>query len=219
TGWSGDEGILAPGKTVTGAATYTTTQADVDAGAVVNVATASGVTPGGVSVTAADEVTVPVVAVPAVELVKVGSVGGSGAVGDVVTYTFTATNVGNVTLGGVEIVDVLSGLSALSYVWPGEEGVLVPGESVVATATLVLTEAHLAAGEVVNTATVTGVSGGGDVVVGSDSVTVVMGELSSTGGVFDRVLPVGALLVVLVGVGLFLVGSRRRGRGSLRSPS
>ncbi|MFT4213707.1 MAG: hypothetical protein QM622_02895, partial [Microbacterium sp.] len=191
------------------------TQADIDAGAVVNTATASGVSSGGVlvegeSVTDTDEVTVSVTPVPAVELVKVASVGGSGAVGDVVTYTLTATNTGNVTLSGVEIVDLLTGLSGLSYDWPGDEGTLAPGESVVATATLVLTKAHLTDGEVVNSATVTGTSSGGDVVEGSDSVTVVTGELPSTGGVFGYALPAGALLMVAVGVGVFLVASRRR---------
>ncbi|MFT4051270.1 MAG: hypothetical protein QM677_03360, partial [Microbacterium sp.] len=212
--WPGEVGVLAPGESVATAAGYTLTQADVDAGSVVNTASASGVSSGGVSVagesvTDTDEVTVSVAPDPAVELVKVGSVGGSGAVGDVVTYTFTATNVGNVTLSDVEIVDLLPGLSDLSYVWP-DEGVLAPGESVVATATLVLTEAHLTAGEVVNTATVTGVSSGGDVVEGSDSVTVVTGELPSTGGVFGYALPVGALLAMLIGAGLFLAAARRR---------
>ncbi|MBK0296264.1 DUF11 domain-containing protein, partial [Bacillus sp. S34] len=43
--WSGAAGRLAPGQSVTATASYTVTQADVDAGAITNTATVTGTTP------------------------------------------------------------------------------------------------------------------------------------------------------------------------------
>ena len=78
---------------------------------------------------------------------------------DVITYTFTITNDGNVTLTGVNIVDDLVGLSAIEYDWNGSstgDNALAPGDVVTATATYAITQQDLDAGEVVNTATVHG---------------------------------------------------------------
>lgn len=50
----------------------------------------------------------------------------------------------------------MAGLSELSYVWPGEAGVLAPGEIVTATATYKLTKADIDSGKLNNSASVTG---------------------------------------------------------------
>jgi hypothetical protein len=47
TGWARAAGTLAPGASVTGNASYTLTQADVDRGSVENTATATGTPPTG----------------------------------------------------------------------------------------------------------------------------------------------------------------------------
>ena len=78
---------------------------------------------------------------------------------DVITYTFTVTNDGNVTLKGVNIVDDLNGISEIEYDWIGSstgDNTLAPGESATATATYAITQQDLDAGEVVNTATAHG---------------------------------------------------------------
>ena len=78
---------------------------------------------------------------------------------DVITYTFTVTNDGNVTLKGVSIVDDLNGISEIEYDWSGSstgDNTLAPGESATATATYAITQQDLDAGEVVNTATAHG---------------------------------------------------------------
>ncbi|MGH1438276.1 MAG: DUF7507 domain-containing protein, partial [Lewinella sp.] len=46
---------------------------------------------------------------PAIALIKTSSVGGTGAVGDVITYTFTVENTGNVTLSNISVTDPLVG--------------------------------------------------------------------------------------------------------------
>ena len=161
--WPGEAGVLAPGESVTATATYTLTQADVDAGEVANVATATGTPPNGDPVENTDEEIVDVPSAPAIDLVKSGGLADGAQVvpGDVVEYEFTATNTGNVTLTGVSITDPMEGLSELVYTWPGEVGVLAPGESVTATATYTLTAADIDRGDVVNNATVVGTPPGG----------------------------------------------------------
>ena len=90
---------LAPGESTTCTAIHTVTQADVDAGSVINTATAAGTDPGGNPVTdPSDPVTVPAVQTPVLETVKSSSTVNYAAPGDVIDYSFMVTNTGNVTL-------------------------------------------------------------------------------------------------------------------------
>ena len=176
--WPEAEGVLAPGQSVTATATYTLTQADRDAGVVENTATATGTPPVGDPVTHDDEVELPVAQTPGIALVKTGVLEGGE-----LTYTFTATNIGDVTLTDVAIADELPGLSDLSYgAWPGKAGVLAPGESVTATATYTPTQADRDAGVVENTASVTGTPPAGDPVSDEDE--------------FDQPLPQGPAIAL-----------------------
>ncbi|WP_262510359.1 DUF7507 domain-containing protein [Flavilitoribacter nigricans] len=137
---------LAPGESLTCTATYTITQADLDAGSVVNTATADSDETDPVE----DDETVTADQMPVLTLSKTADVATYDAVGDVITYTFVATNNGNVTLNNVTISDPLPGLSALDCTQPVN---LAPGESLTCTATYTITQADLDAGSVVNTAT------------------------------------------------------------------
>src|SRR5690606_21263315 len=76
--------------------------------------------------------------------------------GDTISYQFLVENTGDVTLTDVSVTDELPGLSALTYAWPGVEGVLLVGESVTATASYVVTQDDVNAGSVHNTATAEG---------------------------------------------------------------
>ncbi|MFP3467084.1 hypothetical protein SB754_16425 [Leifsonia sp. SIMBA_070] len=158
--WPGTAGVLLAGQTVTATATYLLTQTDLNNATVVNSAIASGNPPTGPPATSPPSgATVPVVQGPALALTKTANASGVSSparVGDVIAYTFTATNTGNVTLTGVEIVDALPGLSALIYTWPGAAGTLAPGEAVTATATYRLTADDVAAGHVANSANASG---------------------------------------------------------------
>jgi uncharacterized repeat protein (TIGR01451 family) len=162
---------LAPGDsdTTTFTATRTLTQANVNAGSYANTATVTGTPPSGPNVTAQDTATVPLAGDPSLTLVKQGTVNpgpdGVANPGDTITYAFTVTNTGNVTLTNVTITDpgvVISG---------GPIATLAPGVSntTTFTATRTLTQANINAGVYNNTATVTGTPPSGPNVTAQDT--------------------------------------------------
>lgn len=156
--WPGKAGVLKNGESVSGTAKYTVAQSDVDAGAVAKKATAKANPPIGTAVSAAANASIPLEQTAGIKLDKTGALNqqGGNVAGDVVTYTFVATNTGNVTLTEVTISDQLAGLSQLKYEWPGEAGKLAPGQNVKATASYKLTKDDLKAGKLVNAASVSG---------------------------------------------------------------
>uniref|UniRef100_UPI00260B3B2E DUF7507 domain-containing protein n=1 Tax=uncultured Aquimarina sp. TaxID=575652 RepID=UPI00260B3B2E len=88
---------------------------------------------------------------PELTLVKTGVASGSN-VGDVITYTFTVTNTGNVTIDNIFIDDILTGSTNLAV----SPSILAPGEEGIATAEYVITQTDINNGEVINSATVIG---------------------------------------------------------------
>ncbi len=156
---------LVPGASTTCTATYTLTQADVDAGQVANTATVSGTPPTGDPVTGTDSVTTPIDQAPSIALDKTAGAPSGATAGSTIDYTFIVTNTGNVTLTSVGVDDPKVG----SVSCP--DTTLVPGASTTCTATYTLTQADVDAGQVVNTATAGGTPPTGDPVTGTDSVT------------------------------------------------
>ena len=102
---------LAPGATdnsCTG--TYTVTQADFDAGAIVNMASAAGVTPQGAPVYDKGSLSTPITQVSSLELLKGvtfndESGDGNAQIGETLSYHFTVSNTGNTTLTNIAITD------------------------------------------------------------------------------------------------------------------
>ena len=115
---------LLPGASVTCTATYTTTQADVDAGGVTNTATVSGTPPSGVPVGDTSSVTVPATHAPAIAVVKSASITDFSVPGVPVTYSYQVTNTGNETLTNVGVTDPMAGLSLVSC----PDSTLAPGD-------------------------------------------------------------------------------------------
>jgi DNA/RNA endonuclease YhcR with UshA esterase domain len=152
--------VLAPGASTTCTATYTLTQADVDAATVVNTATATGTAPPGVTnpPPATDNTTTPVPTAAALTLDKSGAApvdaNTSGRIdpGDTVAYSFVVTNTGTVTLTGVAVTD--SKVSPISC----PTTTLAPGASTTCTGSYTLTQADVDAGTIANTATATATS-------------------------------------------------------------
>jgi len=152
--WPGDTGVLTPGQSVTATALYQVTDADVLAGTVVNNATVAATDDQGNNVTCDSSSSVPLAAHPSIVFAKTVSAadGSTVVVGDQLGYTFTVTNTGDITLNNVRVTDPMAGLSDIVFNWPGQPGVLSPGQSVVAKATYQVTAADVAAGHVNNTA-------------------------------------------------------------------
>ncbi|WP_146828778.1 DUF7507 domain-containing protein [Aeromicrobium flavum] len=151
-----DVSTVAPGERATCAATYPVTQADVDAGAVENGGSVRGDDPAGdpVVVSAADvDTTIPAAAELETTLVPSGS---PTKAGDVITWTATVENTGNVTVERVVVTDVLGN----AYTCTAAK--LAPGDLATCTAADRVTQAEVNAGEVDNRATGAGVDPSGD---------------------------------------------------------
>lgn len=206
----GAPGVLEIGQTATASASYTLTQADVDAGSVRNTATVTGTPPGDGTplVTDEDGTSTPAEQRAAIALEKTGRASGDRA-GELVEFRFLVTNTGTVTLRDVAIDDPLPGLSALRFVWPDASapGVLAPGDSATATANYRLTAADVERGRVHNVASATGTPPGSLTPPrASDDATVAVGGLPATG----VSLGAGVLAAFLLAAGALLLPLRRR---------
>ncbi len=180
---------LAPGITddTTFTATYAISLADIEAGVVNNTATTTGSPPIGSDVTDDDSASVPLTQAPSILLDKVADdselIDGS-VPGDILPFTFTVTNTGNMPLYNVDITDALVGVTMSG----GPIPVLNPGEvdTDTFTATYVITLPDISAGEVINNATVTGEYGtpGGPTVSDDDTETAQVGNIEAIPEVF-----------------------------------
>ena len=145
-------GGLLPGNFITCTGVYETLQADVDAGLVTNIAGVSLPNPYGApgsTVTGDATATVPSVRGPAVTVDKLASVTAGVVVGDLITYTYTVENTGNVTLTDVTLTDAhtsAAGTANLTISGGGVIATLAPGISVDLTATYTVTQADIDAG-------------------------------------------------------------------------
>ena len=143
---------LAPGAsddTVTGS--YVLTQVDIDAGTFSNTATATS----DEGATDDDDDTQPLVPTPAIMLEKTGTLndddGNAGVTaGDTISYAFTVTNTGNVTLTNITITDpkaTISGGPTIASLLPGAS------DSSTFTGSYTLTQSDVDAGSFTNIAT------------------------------------------------------------------
>lgn len=143
----------------------------MDNGSVANQAYAHMTDPDGNEITGQNSFRVDAVRSPAISIDKVASTDTITAVGQVVTYTITTQNTGNVTIGNVVITDPLPRLSTLNCDKPGPV-TLAPGETKECTATYTVDQTDLDRGTVLNTSTVTGTRPTGDAIRNTDGETV-----------------------------------------------
>jgi len=178
---------LAPGATMTCAATHVVTAADMVAGKVDNIAnvaassvagqttgsSSSGSSSGstGSSIAATSQVvTVPLNFGPLVAITKkqVGAL--PTAIGGFIYYTITVTNIGNVPLHDVTIKDDNATITSCTVANP--VGALAVGDSYSCSAKHELTDADVLAGKVINIASVTS----------KENATASSGSSSTSGG-------------------------------------
>ena len=157
---------LAPAASTTCQATHVTTTADVDAGHITNTATATGHPPTGPPVTGTDRATVHAIRNPGIQLEKTAFPTDYAEPGETITYTYTVTNTGNVTLHAITLRDDRLG----TITCPATT--LAPAASTTCHATHLTTTADVDAGHITNTATVTGHPPTGPPVTGTDRATV-----------------------------------------------
>ncbi|MCZ4320318.1 gliding motility-associated C-terminal domain-containing protein, partial [Aequorivita viscosa] len=163
---------LAPGAedTTTFTATYTITQADIDAGTFSNTAEVVGTPPSGPDVTdisdddsyTEDDPTIITICNPAsIAIVKTGILNdenqnGCTDVDETISYTFTVTNEGNVGLSNVSVTDPLIATITGPIGDINSDGILNVTETWMYAGTYAITQIDLDAGEVINQATATG---------------------------------------------------------------
>ncbi|MDG1233722.1 MAG: OmpA family protein [Pseudomonadales bacterium] len=160
---------LAPGGSNNSAytATYTVTQADIDSGSFDNTATAKGDSPSGTDdVTTTDTESTTLSGSASLSLTKTATLndddGTPGlSVGDTISYAFTVTNNGTLTVTNVEVTDPTATVSGSLI------GSLAPGASSTSyTAIYTVTQTDIDNGNIDNTATAKG-----DSPSGTDDVT------------------------------------------------
>ncbi len=172
---------------------YTITQGDIDAGEVNNQATAEGTAPDGTlvddlsgSTIGVDETTTTTLCQsPAIAIVKEASYDDGGDCsqpGEVIEYTFTVTNQGNVSLSNVLVTDVLLGGNV-----PGpdsgdtdNDGELDVTEAWIYTGSYTITQDDIDAGEVNNQATAEGTAPDGTLVDDLSGSTIGVDEITTT---------------------------------------
>ncbi len=169
---------LAVGETKTcPTKTYVVTAADIAAGKVDNLATAKGTPPSGTPVTGTGTSTIPAPATPAIKVVKsVSDASGDGVaqLGEVLTYTFTVSNTGNVPLNNVKVTDAKLGLSNADCAPSLAVGANTTCPSLTtAQKKYTVTAADISNGAVDNTVTAKGTpSTGGSDVTGTGSASI-----------------------------------------------
>jgi LPXTG-site transpeptidase (sortase) family protein len=144
---------LAPGEELQCTGTYTITQTDLNNGSYTNGATASGSDPSSTAVNTEDEVTVNADQNPNLSLTKVAAESYFMAVDDVLHFTVTAKNTGNVALSNVSISD--DDLPDLGCT-PEQPATLAPDATLVCSGTHTITADDVTAGSYTNHASVTG---------------------------------------------------------------
>ncbi|MDW8850725.1 gliding motility-associated C-terminal domain-containing protein [Flavobacterium sp. MMLR14_040] len=154
-------------------ANYVLTQADINAGFVVNQALVSTQPIVGTAIqdlSDSDDPTLignddptitPVIQFNDLTLIKGGQLTGGGGVGSVINYSFTVTNTGNTLLTNVAITDPMVAAASI----PVTPGTLAPGVTGTATGSYTITTADVANGVVVNTALAIGDDPQGDPVL------------------------------------------------------
>ncbi|MGB9927756.1 MAG: beta strand repeat-containing protein, partial [Methanosarcina sp.] len=160
-------GNLTPGQSILVNKTYSITQADIDFGLIKNAAFATGTFGNNTTTSNTDNETVVAEQNPALLINKITDPTTYSAVGDIITYTYNVTNIGNVNITGPILVT-----DNKTETIQATDGNLTAGQSVLANATYIITQADLDRGLVTNEAYANGTFNGNVVTSNTDDETI-----------------------------------------------
>ncbi|WP_176459571.1 DUF7507 domain-containing protein [Rhodococcus sp. OK302] len=176
------ETTLAPGISTTCNAEYTVSQADYDHGKLADTAVATGKSPKGEPATSppAEKEITATGTNPDLAVVKSSKTAAISEVGQVVPYTFSVTNTGNVTMKDLKVTDeqIAPANPANLTEVKCPESSLAPGKSMDCTAEYRVAQADFDHGKLVDAAVASGTSPQGDPVLTPASEK----EITTTGG-------------------------------------
>jgi gliding motility-associated-like protein/uncharacterized repeat protein (TIGR01451 family) len=161
--------IFPAGSSETFNGTYTITQNNLNAGSLTNTAYAVGNDPDGIMVSDSSQVVVSALQISELTVVKNAAPSAYSSVGDIITYTITVENTGNVRLTNVTVSDPLLDLTE-------SISALVPGADQIFTEAYLVTQEDIDAGSITNTVNVSGTGPDQNVVIDTDNVTVNAGQ-------------------------------------------
>jgi hypothetical protein len=143
---------LAPGANTTGTYTYPTTQTDYDNGSVVDNALAMGTFKSTVVQAPASATVTAINQNPALTITKAASPSSYDHIGELITYTYTVKNTGNVDISApITVTDDKAATVPIQ-----NSGILSPGSSVTGSATYKITDSDINTDSVTNSAFATG---------------------------------------------------------------
>lgn len=179
-----DIGTLGPNesKTIDPPITYTVTEEDILKGSILNVATATGTDPESEPTVGTDEEkTATETPQASLYIEKTADKTSNLNAGDVITYTITWLNNGNVTLDNVQFKDLLTGEEWDNTVFFGLfKTPLKPGAKGSKTITYTVTEADLLNGSITNIVNGTATDPNGNIVDGNAQETVTTETAAAT---------------------------------------
>ncbi|MCP9769358.1 DUF11 domain-containing protein, partial [Lacihabitans sp. LS3-19] len=199
-------GTLNVGEVWTYTATYIVTQAEIDNGtAIENIAM---VTTTELPVAKADTVNTTIIANPELSITKIASDTSLVFEGQIVTYTYLVTNIGNVSVKDVSVTDIHSGSNPLSLIQlqstnGTDNGLdnlvdsLAPNQQAIWTSTYIVTAQDIINSvDIVNTATASGTPISGILINPSAIEIITVGEFLVAVNDTSSNNPVGVPVVI-----------------------
>jgi hypothetical protein len=161
-------------ESATGTSNYTTTQADVDNGSVVNTAdvTAYAYVPGSYPESGTTTFILNAIQTQDLQITTVANVTNYIAPRQNIQYTYTVQNIGNMNITSIGVTDI-----TLNQQISISNSKLVPGQSTTGTYTYTTSQTDVDNGSMVNTAKVTGTLLNGSYVSNTTTFTLNVGQI------------------------------------------